>query len=81
MTRPLRIEHPGAWHHVMNRGACRQPIFKIQKHFELFLDLLWEISLKFQVEVHAYCLTSNHYHLLLHTPKGNLSRAMKIKGK
>ncbi len=72
----LRIEHPGAWYHVMNRGACRQPIFNC-RHLELFLDLLAEISLKFNIEVHAYCLMDNHYHLLLHTPIGNLSKAMQ----
>jgi putative transposase len=77
MTRPLRIEYPGAWYHVMNRGACRQPIFKYRQHFDMFLTLLEEISLKFQIEVHAYCLMDNHYHLLLHTPKANLSRAMQ----
>ncbi len=77
MTRPLRIEYPGAWYHVMNRGTCRQPIFKYRKHFDIFLALLGEISLKFQIEVHAYCLMDNHYHLLLHTPKENLSKAIQ----
>lgn len=61
MTRPLRIQFEGAWHHVMNRGTCRQPVFKLRHHFELFLTLLEEISLKFQIEVHSYCLMDNHY--------------------
>lgn len=77
MSRPLRIQYPGAWYHVMNRGACRQPIFKYRHHFDMFLELLGEISTKFEIEVHAYCLMSNHYHLLLHTPKANLSKAMQ----
>ena len=77
MPRPLRIEYEGAWYHVMNRGVNRQNIFFNSKHNELFLKLLEEISIKFHVEVHSYCLMNNHYHLLLHTPLANLGRAMR----
>jgi len=64
MARSLRIEYEGAWYHVMNRGAARQDAFKTKKHYELFLQLLLEIHRRFQVEIHAYCLMPNHYHLL-----------------
>ena len=77
MSRPLRVEFPGAWYHVMNRGAGRKNIFRQPEHRQLFHDLLMEIRSVYGWEVHAYCLMSNHYHLLLHTPLANLGRAMR----
>ena len=77
MTRPFRKEYPGGWYHVMNRGACRQPIFRDDKHQQMFLDLLKEIVQTHSIEIHAYCLMGNHFHMLIHTPIGNLSRAMQ----
>ncbi len=77
MSRPLRIEYPGAYYHVMNRGAGHQTIYAQDTHREIFLELLREIHEMFGVETHAYCLMDNHYHLLLRTPQGNLSRAMR----
>jgi REP element-mobilizing transposase RayT len=77
MSRPLRIEFPGAWYHVMNRGAAHRNVFTRNRHRSLFLDLLEDLLRMFQVELHAYCLMDNHYHLLMHTPKGNLQRAMR----
>jgi len=77
MSRPLRIEYPGAYYHVMNRGARRQAIYTHNEHRQLFLELLREIQEMFRVETHAYCLMDNHYHLLCRTPKANLGRAMR----
>lgn len=77
MSRPLRIEYPGAWYHVMNRGAAYQDIFIADVHRFLFLDLMGEISNLFGVECHAYSLMGNHYHLLIHTPRGDLGRGMR----
>ncbi len=77
MSRPLRIEYKGAWYHVMNRGAGRRVIYKHNDHRQVFLELLRELQEDYMVEIHAYCLMDNHYHLLLHTPQGNLSRAMR----
>ena len=77
MSRPLRIEFPNAYYHVMNRGAGRLPIFQQDDHRFLFLELLREIHGMFNVGVHAYCLMDNHYHLLLSTPNANLSRVMR----
>jgi REP element-mobilizing transposase RayT len=77
MARPLRIEFAGAWYHVMNRGAGRRTVFREPSHFELFLALLEEIGPRFGVEIHAYCLMGNHYHLLAHTPDGGLGRGMR----
>ena len=77
MSRPLRIEYEGAWYHVMNRGAGKKEIFHTPKDYELFLNLLNEIHNRYRIEIHAYCLMPNHYHLLVHTPLANLSRAIK----
>ncbi len=80
MSRPLRIEFEGAWYHVMNRGAGRRPIFESDHDRQLFLKVVGEISETFKVQVHAYCLLDNQYHLLLCTPFGNLGRAMRHLG-
>jgi putative transposase len=77
MARPLRIEFEGAWYHVMNRGLSHKSIFEEDNHYEAFIQLLNETSLTFAAEYHSYCLMSNHYHLLIHTPRGNLSRIMR----
>lgn len=77
MTRPLRIEYPNAWYHVMNRGAGYRPVFETDRHRGLFLELLAQISETFGVELHAYCLMGNHYHLLVKTLRANLGRAMR----
>lgn len=77
MARPLRIEYPGAWYHVMNRVAGRGIVFRERWTTELFLHLLQDLDQRFSVECHAYCLMGNHYHLLLRTPEPNLGRAMR----
>lgn len=77
MPRPLRIEFENAWYHVMNRGANQQTIFESDFHRNLFFELLEEIVARFNIEIHAYCLMNNHYHLLIKTPNANLGRAMK----
>ncbi len=80
MARPLRLDYPGAWHHVINRGAARQAIFNTDEQRAYFLSLLAATHERFNAEWHAYCLMSNHYHLLLRTPEGNLQRIMRHLG-
>lgn len=77
MSRPLRIQYPGAVYHVMNRGNARQPIFQQPGHYPLFLRCLKETVEMWKIKVHAFTLLPNHYHLLIETPLGNLSRAMR----
>ena len=77
MSRPLRLEFPGAWYHVMNRGSGHQDIFQDDADRRSFLELLRDVVRMWHIEIHAYCLMHNHYHLLLHTPEGNLSRSMR----
>ncbi|MFC1808043.1 transposase [Candidatus Omnitrophota bacterium] len=77
MARPLRIEFPGAWYHVMNRGRRKEKIFFDDGDREAFLQALSDAHELFHIEIHAFVLMMNHYHLLVHTPKSNLSRCMR----
>ena len=82
MPRPLRLEYENAFHHVMNRGRNKQVIFHNSDYFEAFLATLKEASQRYDAIIHAYCLMTNHYHLLIETPKANLSQIMQhINGK
>ncbi|MEP6663627.1 MAG: transposase [Verrucomicrobiota bacterium] len=77
MARKLRVEYPGAVYHVMNRGDRREPIFRDDEDRERFLSTLGEACAKTGWQVHALCLMSNHFHLVLETPGGNLVSGMK----
>lgn len=77
MSRPLRIEYENAFYHVMNRGRDRQTVFHNPEYYQAFLQCLVEAHKRFGLEVQAYCLMSNHYHLLIKTPRANLSRIMR----
>ena len=77
MSRPLRIEYENAFYHVMNRGRGRENIFLSDNDFKYFLHCIEQASFRFNIEVHSYCLMTNHYHLLIKTPDANLGRAMK----
>ncbi|MCU0598131.1 MAG: transposase [Desulfobacterales bacterium] len=77
MSRPLRIEYPGAWYHVMNRGRRAEKIFFDQEDYAMFIELLKEASSAWNIRICAYCLMPNHYHLLIQTPEGNISRSMR----
>jgi REP-associated tyrosine transposase len=77
MSRPLRIQYPDAWYHVMNRGRRGEQIFGNKEDYWTFVDLLKELDDVFHVRVAAYCMMPNHYHLLVQTPDANLSRSMR----
>lgn len=77
MPRPLRIEFENAQYHIMNRGAGKKYIYRTRLHREIFIKLLEEAHRIFGIEIHAYCLMTNHYHLLVKTPLGNLARTMR----
>jgi putative transposase len=80
MARQWRIEFPGALYHVLSRGNGRQDIVFCDDDRHLFLDLLAEMSERFNLEIYAYVLMGNHYHLLLKTIDANLSKAMQWFG-
>ena len=77
MSRPLRIEYPGAFYHVVNRGLERREIFRSKQDYEYFLGLLVQLHEKYGLWVHSYCLMPNHYHIYLETPHGHLSKIMR----
>lgn len=77
MSRPLRIEFPDAWYHVMNRGRRAEDIFLDDEDYNTFFDLLKESVDLWNVRIAAYCLMPNHYHILVQTPGANLSRCMR----
>lgn len=77
MSRPLRIEFPGAWHHVMNRARHGSRLFRDTEDYTYFLELLQHTAKMFNIRVSAYCFMPNHYHLLIQTPDMNLSRCMR----
>jgi REP element-mobilizing transposase RayT len=77
MARPLRIDYPGAYYHVTSRGNERKNIFKDKKDREQFLSYLQSAYLRYKAVIHVYCLMNNHYHLLIETPRGNLSQIMR----
>lgn len=77
MARPLRIAYPGAYYHVTSRGNEQKDVFKSQRDREKFLEYLASATQRYGAVIHAYCLMTNHYHLLLETPEGNLSQIMR----
>jgi putative transposase len=77
MARPLRIEYPGAFYHVMHRGNAGSDIFKSIRDREKFLEYIGKAVERYDIKVHTYCLMTNHYHLLIETPHPNLSQAIK----
>jgi len=77
MSRPLRLEFPGALYHVTARGNAQSAIFLNDTDRIAFLTCLEETLLRSGWLCHAYCLMDNHYHLLIETPEGNLSQGMR----
>jgi REP-associated tyrosine transposase len=77
MARPIRIEYPGAVYHVICRGNNRQGIYRDDEDRRRYLEKLSYYCQDKKVDLLAYCLMSNHVHLLLETPQGNLSKMMQ----
>jgi REP-associated tyrosine transposase len=77
MARPLRIEYPGAVYHVTSRGNEKKPVFKDDTDRQNFLNTLQHVNKRYHWICHAYCLMTNHYHLLIETPDGNLALGMR----
>jgi REP element-mobilizing transposase RayT len=77
MARPLRIEFPGAVYHLTSRGDRQEAIFEGTEDREAFLDVLAEVVERYHWVCHAFCLMTNHYHLVVETVEGNLSQGMR----
>lgn len=77
MPRPRRLNLPGATYHVMARGNRKQVIFDDDRDRSRFLWILDSASQRYDVGVKVYCLMGTHFHLVVSTPRGNLSAFMR----
>jgi putative transposase len=77
MARPIRIEFAGAIYHVMARGNDKRVTFRDDHDFRTFQGCMAEVAHRFDLDILGYCLMTNHVHLLIRTPVGGLSNAMK----
>lgn len=77
MGRTNRKDYPYAYHHVMNRAGAKRWVFLRDKHRQAFIETLQHVVKMDGIEIHAYCLMGNHFHLLIRSPRNNLSVAMQ----
>ena len=77
MARPARIEYEGAFYHVMNRGNRREAIFIDNQDRIRFYEIIGSIESRYKIIIYSFVLMSNHYHLVIETPLGNLSMAIQ----
>lgn len=77
MARPLRLQFEGAFYHVTSRGNSRQAIYFARNDYLRFMDIIADVCQRHRWRIHAYCLMTNHYHLLVETPESNLSAGMQ----
>ena len=77
MARPLRLEFTGALYHITSRGDRHEDIYEDDADRKAFTSVLGNVCKSYNWVCHAYCLMSNHYHLLIETPDANLSRGMR----
>lgn len=76
MARPLRSDHPGALHHVTNRGHGHRVLFNGSADIAVFLGLLERAALERALRVHSYCIVGTHFHLIVSTADGSLYRSL-----
>jgi len=77
MARRPRDDEPGSWHHVVNRAIAKRPYFERRGDQRHFLSRLAREVHEGRIEIHAYCLMTTHFHLLVRSPVGALSEAMR----
>ncbi|MGV6817209.1 MAG: REP-associated tyrosine transposase [Thiotrichales bacterium] len=77
MARPLRIEYAGALYHITSRGDRREAIYHDDEDRVLWLDTFASVCRRFHWRCHAWCLMDNHYHVVVETAEGNLSKGMR----
>jgi len=80
MARPWRIEFEGALYHVLSRGNEQRDIYRDSEDRLSFMDSLGEMTERFEIDIFAYVLMNNHYHILLRTNRANLSKSMQWFG-
>ena len=79
MARPIRVEFTDAVYHVTARGNERKAIYRDDQDRQRFLETVAEAHDRFGVVIDGYCLMSNHYHLLIQTPRANVRPRDKRK--
>ena len=77
MARPLRIELSGGLYHVTSRGDRRENIYFSEDDRRAWLEVFGQVCERFNWVCHAYCQMTNHYHIVVETPEGNLSQGMR----
>lgn len=77
MARRTRGDAPGSWHHVVNRGLAKRPLFEDRIDVRFFLSRLAREVRRGRIEIHAWCVLTTHFHLLVRSPIGELSEAMR----
>ena len=77
MARPRRIELAGGFYHVSTRGNAQCDIYLDDEDKLLWLSLLGRVCKRFNWRCHAYCLMTNHYHIVIQTMEANLSQGMR----
>ncbi len=76
MARTPRYDTPGSWHHIMNRGIARRPVFERQADVrKLLAEIAWSVR-RGELELHAYSLLTTHFHLLVRSPSGCVSEGL-----
>jgi len=78
VPRPLRLQLAGGLYHIGARGNRRQQIFSDETDYRRFLEILAAVIERFQWRCHAYCLMTNHFHLVIETPEPNISEGMQL---
>lgn len=71
------MEFPGAIYHITSRGNAKQTVFLDNRDRDNWIEILSTVVERFHYFCHAYCLMDNHYHLIIETPEGNLSKGMR----
>jgi REP-associated tyrosine transposase len=80
MTRAWRIEYEGALYHILSRGNEKGPIVFDDRDRKMFVNTIGQMSERFEIDIFAYVLMDNHYHLLFRTRRANLSKSMQWFG-
>ncbi len=78
MARLPRGDSPDSWHHVINRGLAKRPLFETRADIRYFLSRLAREVRAGRIEVHSWCVLTTHFHLLIRSPVGELSEAMRL---
>lgn len=77
MPRRPRMDEPGSWHHVVNRSVAKRPLFETRSDFRHFLAWLARQVRQRRLEIHSYCLMTTHFHMLVRSPSGQMSEALR----